>query len=178
MQRSTRNRQKGAAAVEFAFVAAMLLALLFCIVEFGRLFYAINSVQEITRRAAREQVVRWVDQTDAVQRMSVLQPGSVGTVSFPGAPDVTNVQVRLSFHNTYGEAVTGASPVTGVASPGQNISNCVNADTNCIRYVRASLSHEDGSQLDFSVVAPYVPDGLFVLPRSTVVMPAEALGLL
>ena len=51
------HRQHGASAVEFAFIVVMFLTLLFGIVEFGRLFFNINSVQEITRRAAREQSV-------------------------------------------------------------------------------------------------------------------------
>jgi hypothetical protein len=172
------DAQRGVAAVEFAIVVALLLVLLFGIIEFGRLFFVINSVQEITRRAARAQVVRWIDQTGAVQRLAVLKPGSIGTVNFPGAGDITNVDIRLSFYNTYADAVAGASPITGITSPGQNVSNCLNAETNCIKYVRATLTQANGSLLDFNVIAPYMPSNAFSLPRSTVIMPAEALGLL
>lgn len=170
--------QQGVAAVEFALIATLLFMLLFGIIEFGRLFFTINSVQEITRRAAREQVVRWINQTGAVQRSAVLQPGSSGTVNFPGAGDITNADVRLSFYNTYANARAGTSPIAGIASPADNFVNCVNAETNCIRYVRATLTKADGSPLDFHAVAPYMPRDQFALPRSTVIMPAEALGLL
>jgi hypothetical protein len=172
------DAQRGVAAVEFAIVAGLLLVLIFLIFEFGRLFFTINSVQEITRRAARAQVVRWIDQSGTVQRLAVLRPGSSGTVNFPGAADITNVDIRLSFYNTYADALAGNNPITGISSPGQNISNCLNAESNCIKYVRATLTRSDGSLLDFNVIAPYMPSDVFSLPRSTVVMPAEALGLL
>jgi Flp pilus assembly protein TadG len=177
---SFKPTQHGVAAVEFALVATILLVLLLGIIEFGRLFFTINSVQEITRRAAREQVVRWTSAQDAVQRMAVLRPGSSGTVNFPGAGDITNADVRLSFHNTYPEAVAGTDPITGIASPGENISNCLNEQDNCIRFVRATLSQDANglTPLDFNVIAPYMPADTFSLPFSTVIMPAEALGLL
>jgi hypothetical protein len=106
-----------------------------------------------------------------------LRPGRTGIVNFPGAGDITNVDVRLSFYNTYANAVNGTNPITGIASPSDNFVNCINAETNCIRYVRATLTKSNGSPLDFNVIAPYMPAGTFSLPRSTVIMPAEALGL-
>jgi hypothetical protein len=183
---SPRNAQHGVAAIEFALVATILFALLFGIIEFGRLFFTINSVQEITRRAAREQVVRWYTAKDAVQRMAVLRPGSTGTVNFPGAGDITNAGVGLSFHNTYAQAAAGSNAINPSGTPSDNVSNCLNNETNCIRYVRATLADTNGTPfnllddvpLDFNVIAPYMPAGQFTLPRSTVIMPAEALGLL
>jgi hypothetical protein len=176
--RSHKREQQGAAAVEFALIAVILFTLLFGILEFGRLFFVINSMQEITRRAAREQVVRWINQTTTVQRIAVLRPGSTGTVNFPGVGDITNANVRLSFYNTYANALSGTNPITGIASPSENITNCMNTETDCIKFVRATLTRPDGSLLDFNVIAPYMPRETFSLPRSTVIMPAEALGLL
>src|SRR5512139_2639955 len=112
-------RQRGASIVEFAFIAMMFFTLLFGIVEFGRLFFNINSVQEITRRAAREQVVRWVSGSDTVQRIAMLRPGSTGKVYYPGTIDLlydpsipSNNVVRLSFYNSYANAVNGTSPIS------------------------------------------------------------------
>lgn len=190
---SFKHAQRGAAAVEFAFVAAILFALLFVILEFGRLFFAINSVQEVTRRAAREQVVNWVSASAAVQRVAVLhssanigtgtlnfpKAGGTATVNFPGVGDVHNTDVRLSFYNTYANAVAGTSPISGISSSQVNFNNCLTGEINCINYVRASLTKSDGiTPLDFNVIAPYMPANKFALPRSTVIMPAEALGLL
>jgi len=176
----SRFRQRGASAVEFAFLAVIFLALLFGIVEFSRLFFSINSVQEITRSAAREQVVRWVTATDSVRRAAMLQPGSTGTVTYPGAMDITNQQVQLSFYNTYANAVSGTSPInySGSANAQTNLGNCLIGNTSCIRFVRATLRNPDGSLVDFHVLAPFMPSNVFPLPDSTVIMPAEALGLM
>lgn len=64
MKRGTLNRragarfQQGAAALEFALVAALfLIALLLGIVEIGRAFFLINATAEATRRGARIAVV-------------------------------------------------------------------------------------------------------------------------
>lgn len=172
-------RQRGASIVEFAFIALMFFTLLFGIVEFSRLFFNINSVQEITRRAAREQVVRWVSATDVVQRASMLQPGSTGTVYYPGAIDITNDLVQLSFYNTYANAVSQTSPInySGSSTPQTNLGNCLIGNANCIRFVRATLSDANGSLVNFNVLAPFMPSNVFPLPASTVIMPAEALGL-
>ena len=182
--------QRGASIVEFAFIALMFFTLLFGIVEFGRLFFNINSVQEITRRAAREQVVRWVAATDAVQREAVLRPSSSGTVYYPGAIDISNDLVRLSFYNTYADAVSGTNPISygGGSISLSNLNNCLLGKPTCIRFVRATLSNSanpsttigESSLVNFSVLAPFMPfvGNLVPLPSSTVIMPAEALGLL
>lgn len=180
-----RHGQRGAAAIEFALVAAILLALLFGIIEFGRLFFTINGVQEITRRAAREQVVRWVTAGDEVRRMAVLQAGTTGTVNFPGSPDITNTDVQLRFYNTYADAVAGGAGISGVTSSQNNFNNCLLGNTNCIKYVRATLT-QNGAKVPFNPVALFLPTNFgllpmtqdFFLPYSTVIMPAEALGLL
>lgn len=181
------HRQRGASAVEFAFIVVIFLTLLFGTVEFGRLFFNINSVQEVTRRAAREQVVRWVSATGAVQRIAVLQPGSTGTVYYPGAIDITNERVQLSFHTSYPNAVSGTN-ATGLTTPQANLNKCLLSNADCIRFVRATLSNsanpslscEPSSLVNFNVLAPYMPfvGNVVPLPCSTVIMPAEALGLL
>lgn len=176
-----RRQQAGAAAVEFALVAMFaFLPLLFGIVELGRFFYVLSTVQEVTRRAAREQVVRWQNQTGAIQRAAVFQnPTSTGTVTLPGGHEVTNAQVSLQFFHTYMDAknndqkkvITYASSATAEA----NVASCLLDETNCIRFVRATLSNADGSAVDY---LPMVL-GIFnvPLPGATVIMPAEALGL-
>jgi hypothetical protein len=183
---TTPGRQRGAAAVEFALIAVAFLTLLFGIIEFGRLFFNINSVQEITRRAAREQVVRWVSAADqdTVQRLAVLQPASSGTVYFPGAIDITNAQVQLGFYHTYDDAVNGNNPISygSGSAPADNVSNCLLSSTdpnylNCIRFVRAELVNADGTPVNFRVLVPFMPSNVFPLPGSMVIMPAESLGL-
>jgi Flp pilus assembly protein TadG len=198
-----KGTQQGVSAVEFALVLVILLALLFGIVEFGRLFFTINSVQEITRRAAREQVVNRPAKMAAVQHVAVLNlegcgpdtgtlnfrdACSSGTVNFPGSPDITNVNVELGFFHSYGDARQNTNALPDTITPEQNIENCVSPEnTNCIKFVRASLIKTPGQKLDFGVIAPYLPLDLVTIgkssnklyiPFSTVIMPAEALGLL
>lgn len=167
--------QRGVASVEFALIAVMFFTLLFGIIEFGRLLFSINSVQEVTRRAAREQTVRWVTDRTAVQREAVLRPGSGG--NFPGIPDVDDTKVQLGFYNTYSDAVSGTNSIEAVSDPLENFNNCYWSETNCIRFIRATLTEADGLPVRFNSIVPFMPDS-FVLPRSTVIMPAEALGLL
>ncbi|MBD5803293.1 TadE-like protein [Azoarcus sp. Aa7] len=177
----TRNRQRqaGAAAVEFALVALFaFLPLMFGIVEFGRFFYVLSTVQEVTRRAAREQVVNWQNQTNAIQRAAVFQSAtSTGSVALPGGREVTNGRVRLQFFHSYTDAKNGTNPISypSSATAEANVGNCLLEESNCIRFVRATLRNADGS------VVEYIPMvfGIFnvPLPGATVIMPAEALGL-
>lgn len=172
--------QQGAAVIEFALVAVIFFTLILGIMEFARLFFSINSAQEITRRAAREQVVRWTSESSTVQREAVLRPGSSGVVTFPGVGDINNTKVLLSFHGTYADAMNNESPISygGSSDPTTNFNNCLLNQPTCIRFVRAALSETDDSRVFFDVLVPFIPADSFALPYSTVIMPAEALGLL
>jgi Flp pilus assembly protein TadG len=172
----SRHSQSGAAAVEFALIAVFaFLPLLLGIVEFGRLFYVVNTVQEVTRRAARTQVVNWISQGSAIQRHAVFRSTDG---ALPGAPEVTNTTVSLSFYNSYSNAVNESNPITGIASPQENLNNCLLASPNCILFVRATL-RDAGGALRYEPMTQWFGDLLAVpLPGATVIMPAEALGLL
>lgn len=172
-------RQRGAAAVEFAFIALFaFLPLLLAVVEFGRLFYVVNTLQEVTRRAARQQVVSWISQSGAVQRQAVFQPGGgSGAVTLPGGAEVSNSDVRLSFHTSYADAVDGTNPVTG-GTPQSNFTNCLKHVEPCIRYVRASLESAGGDPISYAPMVGWFGDLFAVpLPSATVIMPSESLGL-
>lgn len=202
---TSRSKQRGVSAVEFALVLVVLLALLFGIVEFGRLFFTINSVQEITRRAAREQVVNRPAKIAAVKHVAVLNLSGSGctgqgtvnyrnacndtsSVHFPGSPDITNANVELGFFHGYEDAKRNQNALPNTITPEQNIENCISPENaNCIRFIRASLINTTGHKLDFGIIAPFFPYSLVTIgkpgntlyiPFSTVIMPAEALGLL
>lgn len=181
LRRTDVRRHCGAAAVEFALVLVFaFLPLLLGILEFGRLFYVVNTMQEVTRRAAREQVVRWVSQAPAIQRDAIFRSGSSGTVTLPGGHEVTNTNVDLRFYGSYADAVAGSNAITyaGSATPADNLAACLHGDDNCIRYVTAMLRTADGRVL-YSPMIVFFADLFDVpLPSSTVIMPAEALGLL
>jgi hypothetical protein len=49
----TRARQRGLTTVEFAIVGAVLVTILFASIEFGRIIFTMNVLQEAARRGAR-----------------------------------------------------------------------------------------------------------------------------
>ncbi len=174
-----KSRQSGVAAVELALIMVFaFLPLLLGILELSRLFYVTTTVEEVTRRAAREQVVRWMSKSAELQRYAVFQPiDSAGTVALPGGREVTNSAVQLTFHHSYADALNLASSgISGIASPQDNLNTCVldATNANCILFVRATLQ-----DVDYSPMIGWFGD-LFSLPlpAATVIMPAEALGLL
>lgn len=178
-RRATMRQQAGAAAVEFALIALFaFLPLLLGIVELGRLFYVVNTTQEVTRRAARAQAVNWINQSGAVQHYAVFREAGTGTVTLPGGVEVNSTDVRLSFYGSYADAVSLTNPISG-GSPESNLGNCIKSVDPCIRFVRASLQTAAGGQVSYAPMT-----GLFgtlfevPLPGATVIMPAEALGLL
>jgi Flp pilus assembly protein TadG len=173
---SRRCRQSGAAVVEFALISLFaFLPLMLAIVEFGRLFYVATTVQEVTRRAARTQVVSWINRSSSVQRFAVFQNANG---ALPGAPEVTNATVSLGFYNSYANAVNGVNAITGIASAQDNLNNCLLASPNCILFVRATLQR-GGAPIFYTPMIGWFGEWFRVpLPGATVIMPAEALGLL
>jgi len=96
---STAHSQRGVAAVEFALIAVVFFMVLLGIAEFGRIMYVWNTTQEVTRRAAREAVVRDFSaaETAAIKREAIFQAGTSGTVSLPAGVEITNATVRLVY---------------------------------------------------------------------------------
>lgn len=156
-----RHQQQGAAAVEFALIAIVFFTLLLGIIEFGRLFYVWNSVQEVTRRAARESVVRWIDQ-DATIKTQALFDGS----ALPAGAEVAAANINIEYLDVNGTVLT-----TLPSDPTANIAACLGNTPTCIASVRVSITG-----------ASYAPMmGLFTflaipIPASTVTMPAESMG--
>ena len=156
------RRQHGVAIVEFAIVALLLFILLFGILEFGRLFYVFNSVQEVTRRAARESVVRWVDEQAAVKTLALFGRGAL-----PAGAEITAGRISIDYLDVDGVALT-----TLPTDPGDNITKCLSEPpTGCIAYVRVSIA--GATYAPMVSLFPYlrVP-----IPASTVIMPAESMG--
>lgn len=178
------GRQRGAAAVEFALVAVLLIVLLLGIVELGRFLYLFDSAQEVTRRAAREAVVRNFSPAEQgrIQRAAVLQDeGGSGPVSFPAGGEITNEVVNIEYLNVNQVPVISMSMPS---DPGDNVAACLDparAINSCIRYVRVCIRQIAG-KCDGSNPVPYAPMiGWFsflgvAIPVSTVTMPAESLG--
>lgn len=153
--------QQGTSAVEFALIAIVFFTLLLGIIEFGRLFYVWNTVQEVTRHAAREAVVRWVDDADTARTLALF-----GGANLPAGAEVSTANISIEYLT-----VSGTTPSPFPGSAANNIAACLAGPTGCIAMVRVSITG-----------ANYVPMmDLFTflsipIPASTVIMPAESLG--
>ena len=173
-QRKLR-RQCGVAAVEFAIIAMLLFTLLFGIVEFGRLLYVFNSVQEVTRRAAREAVVRWTDSDSQADAKALAlfcninlspKPSCYASPSLPAGAEINPDNIIIDYLNGNRVQLTSLPD-----SPSENIAECLSGPTGCIAFVRVRI-----------IGATYLPMvGLFssfaiTIPESTVIMPAESMG--
>src|SRR5450830_849781 len=113
--RTSRHQQYGAAAVEFALIAMLFFTLLFGILEFGRLFYIYNTVQEVTRRAAREAVIRWVDNTSSSPAKSLALFGG----SLPAGAEITTANINIEYLTA-----SGGTPSPFPGSAADNIAAC------------------------------------------------------
>lgn len=180
---NTHYRQHGVAAVEFAIIAMLLFTLLFGIIEFGRMFYVFNTVQEVTRRAAREAVVSEIDETDHPAKNLALFGGN----SLPAGAEITVDNISIEYLKA-----DGITRLTGTTLPdnaAENISECLKAEpNNCIAFVRVSIIGVPGpscpspntSKACYRPMVPlFGPGGINLsvpIPDSTVIMPAESLG--
>lgn len=178
-----KRAERGAAVVEFALVAPLFLALLFGAMEFGRLIYLWNTVQEVSRNAARQAVVTDFTNVTAIAAIKRAAVFRIDDGALPMSTEVTNATVNITYLNA-----AGTVPTVMPTDPGDNIAACVDptrADS-CIRFVEVSICSGDPC-----AAIQYVPMvGLFSssgpalspiamsipIPMSTVRMPAESLG--
>lgn len=169
----------------------LFFTLFFGIIEFGRFFYLYNTVQEVTRCAARQAVVTWRDDWYKEDLKAIPPIISIPRQCLFGHDELvagweissSNIQLR-ALNLDYGE-VKKNDP----GSIEENITNCATnpAGSNCIRFVEASLwcvvkNKADEKFCDASthriIYQPsfgLIPLSVYI-PNSTVTMPAESLG--
>jgi Flp pilus assembly protein TadG len=181
--KNLRSFQQGVTAVEFALVALFIFfPLLIGIIEFGRAMFIWNTVQEITRHAARDATVTDFTSTSAMNlvRQNAIFRTSAGPL--PAGPEITDTKVAIKYLNL---ALGTVDPST--TCPVKNINVCLNnpADASCIRFVQASVCQPGTGEANENTCAPvkFVPMvSMFStilnidIPSSPVVMPAESLG--
>ena len=158
-----RRRQRGVATVEFAVVCIVFLTLLFGALEFARLLYVYNSLQEVTRRAAREMTVRWIDDEATARQLALF-----GAAALPAGREITAASIRIEYLAADGSAVT-AFP----SDPGDNLSACGDAarTASCIYSVRVSIG-----SVQYTPMISLFSFLNLTLPSSSVTMHAESMG--
>ncbi|MGB9150882.1 MAG: TadE family protein [Burkholderiales bacterium] len=183
-RKKSLRSQHGAAVVETALVFLFFFLLLCGIIEFGRAFFVWNTVQEVTRNAARSATV--ADFNDAAALSRVRQTAIFRTDSGPliVMPEITDASILIRYLNA---SRTQASPSPRCQA--ENIRNCItdpNAN-NCIRFVEVTICGAGGNNGACGNISytPWLPilGGAFdaltpniTIPKSRVVMPAETLG--
>jgi hypothetical protein len=184
LRRQRPARQRGVAAIEFAFVAVIFFLLFFGIIELARAMYLCNTLQEVTRRAAALAVN--TDFSDAAAMQSVRQQAvfrtSPGLLAF-GDP-ITDQNVKIDYlqipsDSSVPVSMTGTLP----ASPQENRVNCMRDPNavNCIQLVRVRICLAGGDSgscdpVPYKGLVSLIPLA-FNLPRATTIAKAETLGM-
>lgn len=179
-----RTRQAGSVAVEFALVALIFFTVVFATLELARVEYLLNTLAEVTRRAAaaaanvdyRDATAIEKVQADAVFRNS---PGPLAL----GDP-VTSDKVKIDYLWLSKDAGWDLMHMSTLpACPEGNRLRCManpHADT-CIRFVRARvcLSMDDTGNCDpvpYKAVFPFLDLTGMKLPPTDTIVPAGNLG--
>ena len=144
-----RANQTGTATVEFAIIASVMFMVLFAVIEFGRVMFVMNALDESTRRGARLAAVCPVG--DPVPAQAAILAGNDGVSVI--APDLTAANVAIAYLD-----VNGAP----VANPALNLA--------AIRYVRTSIVGYRQRML-----IPFIMPS-FLMPSFAATLPAESLG--
>ena len=146
--------EAGATVVEFAIAGSAFLILMFGAIEVARLMFVWNSLQEVTRRAARAAVVTDFTDTSALTALKNAAVLSNGSGSLFGS-DISADHLRISYLN---RDLAEVEPLP--ASPNANIANCATTPgaANCIRFVRVQVCASGaGMACDAVHYVPVVP---------------------
>jgi Flp pilus assembly protein TadG len=178
-----RTRQAGVVAIEFALVAIIFFTVVFATLELARMEFLLNTLEEVTRRAAS--AAANVDYRDATALQNVQSGAVFRNTSGPlalGTP-VTSDNVKIDYLSLSRATWNLNHMSTLPACPAGNRLNCTtdpNAD-NCIRFVRARVCASmdgDGNcdTLPYQMVFPFFNLSGMKLPSAETIVPAGTLG--
>jgi hypothetical protein len=184
---SCRNNERGSTAVEFSLLVIGVLILVFGSLELARAMYVINTLQEVTRRAASGAATAdFRDQGGlAGVRANAIFRNTSGPLVL--ADPVTDANVIIDYLSISRDASGNLTPTHIDAGslpscPARNHLTCL-TDTNdpkCIQLVRARIcaSADDSGNctpVQYQMLFPLV-NLSFTLPTSTTILPAGSLG--
>lgn len=180
------KKHQGSAIIEFAFILPVFILLIFGIFEFGRIFYLFNTIQEVTRRAAREQVVNYASSANQIRTNAIF-----GGTHLPAGAEISSAEILIGFYPNFGAADSDTSedledsiPISKL-DPANQIKTCGpdgnSGDPECAKFVKTLIKNVEydpmiglfeGSQISWLEFANL----RITLPPSTVIMPTESLG--
>lgn len=183
--RRNQNLQAGSTAVEFSLVVIIFLTFVFGIVELARAVYVVNTLFEVTRRAAKEAAN---SNFDGATRQAIQQKAIFRTSTGPlvlGDP-VNDLNVHIDYMSL--ELGAGGSltptPMMSVNIPSSPANNRLACYANpysaqCVRLVRvrvcAAADSTSCTPLRFQSMLPLIAFS-FNLPSATTIVMAETLG--
>ena len=182
--RRSRACQRGVFAIEFSFVFIVFLMAVFAVFEISRALYVFNTLQEVTRRAARSAATTDfsnVAAMDQLRREAVFRTSS-GTLAFAAPISDKHIVVDyMALENETGPAMTRTVIPAGSlpACPTRNRVICT-ADAgspSCIRFVRVRICQPgtNCSPVPFSTITSLLKLPINH-PTSTTIVKAESLG--
>lgn len=178
-----RSRQPGVATVEFAIIVTVFLVALFATLELARVEYLMNTLMEVTRRAAAAAATSNFKDTatlQAIQADAVFR-SSAGSLVL-GAP-VTSGNVAIDYLSVSKTSLDIQHMTALPACPARNRWNCL-ADPNgdsCIRFVRARVcasmdSAGNCEPLSYQALFPFFNLSGWQIPVAETIVPAGSLG--
>ena len=174
------RRTGGAVTVELALCMTVFLVLMFGTMEVARALFLDNTVQEVTRQAARAAAMTdfsVAGNLAALKRRALFRDaGDDGPLIL--APNLGPEQLRIEYLGASGAAIAAGSMP---ACPAANLRNCLQDPSggSCIRFVRASIcSTADGActPLAYQAMTGLVPGMAGSVPVAATVVKAETLG--
>lgn len=169
----------GVVTLEFALALPVFLLFVFFMLEAARAMFLWNTLQEVTRRAARNAAVTdfsCASAMTALRRNAVFRD-SDGPLLIAGGITQDNVVIDYLWQDGAGalQPLAGALP----AGPAQNRTNCmVNpGGGSCIQFVRVRICSLDGcAPVPYEPLLPWLPMPAVTLPTAATVVRAESLG--
>jgi hypothetical protein len=149
----TIGKQRGVTTVEFAIIGAVALLVLFAVIEVSRAVYAMNALNESTRRAARFAAVCPIGDA-AINEVAVFNA--------PGGGNVSPVLTGFGSGNVLVEYLDENGTVLGAPAGGDFLN---------IRFVRASIVNYTHQML--------IPFGNWIIPSPdfATTLRRESLGI-
>ena len=178
-----QTRQSGVAAVEFSLIAIIFFTCVFATLELARIEFLLNTLEEVTRRAAAAAANVDYRDTTAMQKLQAdaVFRNSSGPLAL-GDP-VTADNVKIDYLSVSKASWDLAHMSTLPACPAGNRSNCMTDPDgdNCIRFVRARVcaSIDDAGNctpLFYQKVFPFLNLSGMKVPSAETIVPVGSLG--
>jgi Flp pilus assembly protein TadG len=178
-----RTRAAGSVAVEFALVALIFFTIVFATLELARMEYLLNTLEEVTRRAASAAANVDFRDTAALQKVqaNAVFRNDAGQLAL-GIP-VGSDNVKIDYLSVSNATWDVNHMSTLPSCPAANRLNCMTDPDagNCIRFVRARIcASMDGSgncePLPYQTMFPLFDLSAMKLPSAETIVPAGTLG--